>query len=472
MNYSEIVNKLTNDFIFCSYDKEFHHIGYGNIDFLISGKNFILSEYLKADYYTIPNTNKTFHHNDIVSNLKLNGGVTQMDYKDALGQDKKIILQMELHPGEHNFDAMYDNYFVELFKDKSVLDGLKSGKVHLFLYFGFEADSFYSNEFYTIGRFKNYYEMLDSVIDDYNLPKNSIIILSSNQLGEEQDDIYYKNKNKKLGTIFDNTYEPLTFTFTKGSINLDYSFDEHISNLKKSTKRFLRVNRTQDYARDIMLYYLINSGLIDSFIVEQNKFFDDTNLKEFLNLGYKYSSEMNLNFCNFIKYDIDKIQNVKNNLPYIASNYEKSNSISKDRIYSNEVIPHDIYYNSILSWVSSSLPFRNSQVFINSSTFNPMLYYHPLIYHANPRTIEKLKDCGFKSFDFLYNEQPIDTEKDYIKRLLLSIKEVDKLLQMDKSELISILEDNQSTLEYNRNLLFECNSIKRILTKVYQLTDG
>ena len=314
--------------------------------------------------------------------------------------------------------------------------------------------------------------MLDSVIDDYNLPKNSIIILSSNQLGEEQDDIYYKNRNKKLGTIFDNTYEPLTFTFTKGSINLDYSFDEHISNLKKSSKRFLRVNRTQDYARDIMLYYLINSGLIDSFIVEQNKFFDDDNLKEFLDLGYKYSSEMNLNFSNFIKYDIDKINNVKNNLPYIASNYEKSNSISKDRIYSNEVIPHDIYYNSILSWVSSSLPFRNSQVFINSSTFNPMLYYHPLIYHANPRTIERLSYCGFKSFDFLYDEITVDTEKDYIKRLLLSIKEVDRLLHMDKSELINILEDNQSTLEYNRNLLFECNSIKRILTKVYQLTNG
>ena len=101
-----------------------------------------------------------------------------------------------------------------------------------------------------------------------------------------------------------------------------------------------------------------------------------------------------------------------------------------------------------------------------------MLYYHPLIYHANPRTIGKLKECGYKSFNFLYNEEPIDTEKDYIKRLLLSIKEVDRLLQMDKGELISILEDNQSTLEYNRNLLFECNSIKRILTKVYQLTDG
>ena len=112
MNYSEIVNKLTNDFIFCAYDKEFHHTGYGNVDFLISGKNFILSEYLKSDSYTIPNTNKTFHYKDIVSNLKVNGGVTQMDYKDALGQDKKIILQMELHPGEHNFDAMYDNYFV------------------------------------------------------------------------------------------------------------------------------------------------------------------------------------------------------------------------------------------------------------------------------------------------------------------------------------------------------------------------
>ena len=100
-----------------------------------------------------------------------------------------------------------------------------------------------------------------------------------------------------------------------------------------------------------------------------------------------------------------------------------------------------------------------------------MLYYHPLIYHANPRTIERLKHCGFKSFDFLYDEITIDTEKDYIKRLLLSIKEVDRLLHMNKSELINILEDNHSTLEYNRNLLFECNSIKRILTKVYQLTN-
>ena len=43
-------------------------------------------------------------------------------------------------------------------------------------------------------------------------------------------------------------------------------------------------------------------------------------------------------------------------------------------------------------------------------------------------------------------------------------------MNMDRNKLIDKLKENKETLEHNRNLLIQCKSIERIITKFYETT--
>ena len=467
--YLDNIKYLLNNFIFSTYKKEFRYIATDGTDFLIAKENFYISDLLRYESYAIPNTSKTYHNSELIRLLKNVDNCNYMDFDNAILQDKPTILQMELHPGEHNFDSIIKYYFRELFLDKRILYGLQNGNLKLVLYFGFEADSFSTNEFEPIGTHKNYYQMFDTIFYEYSLPKNSIIILSSNSLGETQEKEYYKNKNTKLGTIFANMYERNTFVHTKGEVNFDYTIDEHLKNIRNSKSKVLRVSRTQHYSRDIMLYYLYKSHNELDTIIEQNKFYDDVKFFKMLDRVKSVSKKLGFNTDKYFEYNNTDLLNLKLKLPYIASEHEKLNSLDENIIYSNETIPHDIYYNSICSWVSTSIPDRSTQVFINSSTFNPMLYYHPLIFHGNPTTKKELTRWGYKSYDFFTNGTDLDYMDDDIERLAHSINTIDRVYNTSKNELIELISESSDILEYNRNLLFECKSIEYTLTKLYEL---
>lgn len=467
--YLDNVKYLLDNFIFSAYKKEFRYIASDGTDFLIAKENFYISDLLKNESYEIKNTNKTYHNTKFIKLLKDFGNCNYMDFDNAILQDKPTILQMELHPGEHSFDDMIKHYFRKLLLDKRVLYGLKNGKIKLVLYFGFEADSFSTNEFQPNGTHRSYYEMFDTVFSEYDLPKNSIIILSSNSLGDFQEEIYYKNKNKNLGTIFSNMYERNTFVHTKGHVNFDYTFDDHLKNITTTQNKVLRVSRTQHYSRDIMLYYLYKSQNESNTIIEQNKFYDDNVFLKMLDKAKEISKKLGFGIEQYFEYNETDILSLQLKLPYVASEYEKLLPVDKNVIYSNETIPHDIYYNSLCSWVSTSIPNRNTQVFINSSTFNPMMYYHPLIFHGNPNTKSELQRWGYKSYDFFSNGYDLDIMDDDIERLVHSINTIDRIYNTPKETLIQIISDNRDTFEYNRNLLFECKSIEYTLTNLYNL---
>ena len=142
--------------------------------------------------------------------------------------------------------------------------------------------------------------------------------------------------------------------------------------------------------------------------------------------------------------------------------------LEKEHHISNEPIDNLVYENSFFSWVSPSLPDKRDYIFINQSTFSPILHYHPILWFGHTNIIKYFKQCGFKSFDWLFDESydTIDSDLDKFKH---NIKEVDKIMNMDKKSLIDLMWDNREILQHNRNLLLECKSIERILTKLYEI---
>ena len=103
-----------------------------------------------------------------------------------------------------------------------------------------------------------------------------------------------------------------------------------------------------------------------------------------------------------------------------------------------------------------------------------MLFYHPIVWHSQPYHIECLKKYGYKTYDWIFDESADSVDEyewknDYIK-LRNNFKDISNVMNMDRNKLIDKLKENKETLEHNRNLLIQCKSIERIITKFYETT--
>ena len=172
------ITDILDNFTFTTIDEDFNYF-YDFQGIPIANKNFYFNELFNSENYKIKNTNKFYQTSEFRNTLEKIDAPECYPWPNALDSEKKVILQMTLHPGRHHYGEMRTLFFDKILTDR-VVDRLQKKTMYLFLYFGFEADSFSSNEFYEYGKYKNYYEMFDSIFTDYNLPKNSIIILSSN----------------------------------------------------------------------------------------------------------------------------------------------------------------------------------------------------------------------------------------------------------------------------------------------------
>jgi hypothetical protein len=133
---------------------------------------------------------------------------------------------------------------------------------------------------------------------------------------------------------------------------------------------------------------------------------------------------------------------------------------------SNEPIDNLVYNNTIFTWASTTFPDCNPQVFINQSTFSPILHYHPILWLGQQNFIKYYTTYGYKSFDWLFDES-YDSFSSQIDKAKNQIEQIDKIMKMGRDDLIDILWENRDTLQHNRDLLIECRSIERIVTKLY-----
>ena len=85
-------------------------------------------------------------------------------------------------------------------------------------------------------------------------------------------------------------------------------------------------------------------------------------------------------------FDVDtKVLNkIYNDIPMVASKFEIGKDVEN---YSNQAIPYDVYKNTIFSWCSKFITEQIDKVYLSQSTFNPMLFYHPIVCNYNHITL-------------------------------------------------------------------------------------
>ena len=477
MNYINILKDIIDNFYVTTYMRDFrlerNTIGYDKViegdAKIICGRGRVLKdEWLNPDFYKFgPNhiqTDKTFHRKDVVDFLKNYKRLNTGGFTNAMQSGKKVIMEMEMHGvAEHpeSYTMFRVNFFDKLFKDREIVKRIKEGKFFIFLYYGWEADDFRKSE-KPADKYKNWYEMFRSVLIDYKLPTNSIIIAQSNLLGYKNEK-EYDFKGVKPSVIFDNIteFQPFKSVARNDKLNVDYPIEEHFKNLRKSKHTLLRIHRTWHPYRDNMLYYLYKNNYINKSLVQHRVF-------------EKEGIPSSQNFFDY-KTDYEVLDKIKKDIPIKSSEYEKSLVIdSNDHIVnnkvehhiSNEPIDNSVYEDSVFSWVNPSLPDKKNYVFINLSTFSPVLHYHPILWFGHTHLIKCFKEYGYKSFDWLFDESYDELTSD-LDKFKVNVKQVDKVMNMDKDYLIDLMWDNRDTLQHNRDLFIECKSIERIIRKLY-----
>lgn len=129
---------------------------------------------------------------------------------------------------------------------------------------------------------------------------------------------------------------------------------------------------------------------------------------------------------------------------------------------------HEItMYKSALWHLVTETVFYDHKQHLTEKIFKPIVAQRPFILVGAPKNLEYLKSYGFKTFDRWIDES-YDNEFDPDKRILMIVKEIERLSSMSMSELNVMYEEMKPTLEYNFYHLY--GNFKKII--VDELVDN
>lgn len=94
-----------------------------------------------------------------------------------------------------------------------------------------------------------------------------------------------------------------------------------------------------------------------------------------------------------------------------------------------------------------------SSVFISEKTFKCLAVKHPFVIFGRPGIIKGLKQLGFKTFSPFFDES-YDNITDDDERFDAIFNEIERLINLSDAEWVSLLENIKPILDYNNNLFF------------------
>jgi hypothetical protein len=116
-----------------------------------------------------------------------------------------------------------------------------------------------------------------------------------------------------------------------------------------------------------------------------------------------------------------------------------------------------LYNETYFSVVTETFFFRKERPddygrFLSEKTFKPVAMRHPFIIVSTPNFLVKFKELGYKSFSPWINED-YDKENDDATRMMMIIREIERLVNLSSEELEEFLTAMRDICEHNYQLL-------------------
>ena len=121
------------------------------------------------------------------------------------------------------------------------------------------------------------------------------------------------------------------------------------------------------------------------------------------------------------------------------------------------------YESTFLSIINETLS-NNGTLFLSEKIFKPILVGHPFLVIGNVGTLSYLKKLGYKTFDKWFDES-YDQEPDFIKRVDMVVKEVEKFRFTGINRLREIRSEMQEVLKHNTEVFYKQVNSKYKLDK-------
>ena len=214
---------------------------------------------------------------------------------------------------------------------------------------------------------------------------------------------------------------------------------------KPYEKKFLNFNRRWRLQRPTLVALLYSIGILDKGFVSLGPCDDNNDWNtvwpwiEMQNSTNEETSKLladnKFNICNIPPMYVDHLDLIPNR-PLIEPH-------STDRLYSNSYVS-----------VVTETNFYKSQPgrFVSEKIFKPIAQRHPFVLVSVPRTLELLRDLGYKTFSPWIDES-YDLETDDNKRLLMVVREIERLSNLTPEELTNYLNGVRDICKHNFNAL-------------------
>ena len=279
-------------------------------------------------------------------------------------------------------------------------------------------------------------------IDKLKLPTKNIYFITNNLVAEKTHKEYDRDDKINIVSVMWNVFDVQRLKHQgdlpkKVSTDMEYKY-KSVNAFK--TKHFLKINRTNRDERDIFMLFLNFEKLFDKCLVSFPELHKSTNYQSQF---YKYTQQENINdLKSKLPFDIDKTDEM-NHGPAGVGLGKFDADLPFDPIH---------YRNTFISIVMGAFPFDTSGYHLHSSTFNPMYCGHPIIQFAPYKTLEVMKQYGFKTFDKWWDES-YDDEPNGVKRLQMVMDLVLKISQYEEKDLLHMYNDMKETLQHNIDII-------------------
>jgi len=292
--------------------------------------------------------------------------------------------------------------------------------------------------------FEPFLKSIDSIYEDIiiklKIPSSQVIFLSNMY----DANIYNISAAKKYNQ------SPIRIFYFSALEYMARNFSNSMTSnntltLKKYDKAFLNLNRRWRLHRPLLILLLRHRGLLDNGFVsfaECEGYSWKQTWTRLVNSAAENSEISNIIMKNTDIKSMPPLYLDTNDLNINRPELEHSTKIYYENSYFSVISETTFYYKE---------KEENSR-FITEKTFKAIFMKHPFILVSIPKSLEVLRELGYKTFSPWINES-YDLEEDDNTRMLMLVDEIERLTNLSSQELEEFLIAMKEICLYNYNIL-------------------